>query len=285
VAVRTTTKAIETIDLFDRVAGQNPLLTEDERSQISEPDPATWRALRLEMTKEKGRSLRIRLARPIEWIEAVRAQEGESFFLDLPEMGAVGNARVVSVGPTPPLTSGKGAVVTGVFAHEANEQTRILRVEFSGEIVIHGVTDNHPFWSEDRKDYVPVGELRQGERVRTRNGTAEVLSMTDRPAKPGEILYNLEVHGENVYHVTSSGVLVHNTCLKPLHPDSSLSPAKLKDYGNLSTLDLIDSLKPGQPGSLKTRPDGTMLDGHHRIKILRDRGIDVDSLPREIIPN
>ena len=26
-----------------------------------------------------------------------------------------------------------------------------------------------------------------------------------------------------------------------------------------------------------------MLDGNHRIKILRDRGVDVDSLPREII--
>ena len=36
--------------------------------------------------------------------------------------------------------------------------------------------------------------------------------------------------------------------------------------------------------TLKAHPDGTMVDGHHRIKILRDRGIDVDSLPREIIP-
>jgi hypothetical protein len=26
-----------------------------------------------------------------------------------------------------------------------------------------------------------------------------------------------------------------------------------------------------------------MIDGHHRIKILRDRGVDVDALPREII--
>jgi hypothetical protein len=26
-----------------------------------------------------------------------------------------------------------------------------------------------------------------------------------------------------------------------------------------------------------------MVDGHYRIKILRDRGVDVDSLPREIV--
>ncbi|MGH7449843.1 MAG: hypothetical protein ACRENG_00705 [bacterium] len=47
---------------------------------------------------------------------------------------------------------------------------------------------------------------------------------------------------------------------------------------------MIDSLKPGQPGSLKARPDGTMIDGHHRIKILQERGIDIDALPREVIP-
>jgi hypothetical protein len=71
---------------------------------------------------------------------------------------------------------------------------------------------------------------------------------------------------------------------QPLHPDSSLSAAKLDGFRKVPTQSLIDSLKPGQPGSLKTRPDGTMLDGHHRIKILRERGVDVDSLEREIIP-
>jgi len=72
--------------------------------------------------------------------------------------------------------------------------------------------------------------------------------------------------------------------LRSLHPESSLSRAKLDQFAKLSNRELVDSLKPGQPGSLKVRPDGTMIDGHHRIKILRDRGVDVDSLPREIIP-
>jgi ParB-like chromosome segregation protein Spo0J len=72
--------------------------------------------------------------------------------------------------------------------------------------------------------------------------------------------------------------------LKSLHADSSLSQAKLGQFGKLSNQELIDSLKPGQPGSLKVRPDGTIIDGHHRVKILRARGVDVDSLPREIIP-
>jgi ParB-like chromosome segregation protein Spo0J len=57
----------------------------------------------------------------------------------------------------------------------------------------------------------------------------------------------------------------------------------LEQYAKASTQELIDSLRLGQAGSLKVRSDGTMVDGHHRIKILRERGVDVDSLPREIV--
>jgi ParB-like chromosome segregation protein Spo0J len=80
---------------------------------------------------------------------------------------------------------------------------------------------------------------------------------------------------------------VHNSNqppLKPLHQDSALIRSRLDKYCELSDQKLIDSLKLGQQDSLKARPDGTIVDGHHRIKILRDRGVDVDSLPREIIP-
>lgn len=71
--------------------------------------------------------------------------------------------------------------------------------------------------------------------------------------------------------------------LKPIHADSSLLQLKLEKFRQLSTDELITSLRPGQTGSLKVRPDGAILDGHHRIKILRERGINVDGLPREII--
>ena len=71
--------------------------------------------------------------------------------------------------------------------------------------------------------------------------------------------------------------------LKPLHPDNSLSPSKLAEYAKASTQALIDSLCPGQVGPLKVRLDGTMVDGHHRIKVLRERDVDADTLPREIV--
>jgi len=71
--------------------------------------------------------------------------------------------------------------------------------------------------------------------------------------------------------------------LNGLHPDRSLIPAKLAQMERLTTDELQKSLLPGQRDSLKTRSDGTILDGHHRIHILRKRGVDVDALLREIV--
>jgi len=72
--------------------------------------------------------------------------------------------------------------------------------------------------------------------------------------------------------------------LKLLHSEDALSRAKMDEYSKLSTQELLESLRPGQAGSLKARPDGTVLDGHHRLRILRDRGVVIDALPREVIP-
>ncbi len=77
--------------------------------------------------------------------------------------------------------------------------------------------------------------------------------------------------------------MTSNPPLKPLHPETSLIQSKLDYFSRLSTDDLKLSLQIGNKDSLKMRPDGTILDGHHRIAILRSRGVDVDALPREII--
>lgn len=70
--------------------------------------------------------------------------------------------------------------------------------------------------------------------------------------------------------------------LRPLHPVSSLSAAKLKTFDGMSSEVLRHSLSPGQEHCLKTKLDGTVLDGNHRIHVLRQRGEKVDLLPREI---
>jgi len=71
--------------------------------------------------------------------------------------------------------------------------------------------------------------------------------------------------------------------LKPLHPDGSLNAAKLAQMERLSHRNLQVSLMPGLEGGLKTRPDGTILDGHHRVYVLRQRGVNVDDPPRDVV--
>jgi hypothetical protein len=210
------TKAIEHIAIFDRVLGTNPQLSDADR-HIPEPDLATWRVLRLRMTKASGKLLHIKLARPLAWIEQVGAREGGSLDMDLPEMGAVGIADVLAIHACPPLKPGPGNVVTGTFAHEADNN--LITLKLSDDIDPIGVTDNHPFWSEDRRNFIPSGDLKPGERVRTRSGTAEVSAVARRPLQTGERVYNLEVHSEHVYQVTFGGVLVHNSCAVQAYED------------------------------------------------------------------
>jgi hypothetical protein len=71
--------------------------------------------------------------------------------------------------------------------------------------------------------------------------------------------------------------------LKALHSESSLVELKLEIFRKLTTEELLDSLKLDQRGCLKARPDGTMIDGHHRIAVLRERGVDVNLLQHEIV--
>jgi hypothetical protein len=71
--------------------------------------------------------------------------------------------------------------------------------------------------------------------------------------------------------------------LKFLHSLNALNSVKLDVFHRLPTTELLLSLAPGQRGSLKARRDGTVLDGHHRLRVLSQRGEDIDQLPREII--
>jgi hypothetical protein len=73
--------------------------------------------------------------------------------------------------------------------------------------------------------------------------------------------------------------------LQLLHSEAILSTAKLDQFRRSSPVELVESLEPGRPGALKARPDGTVLDGHHRIVALRERGVSVDTLPREVVPH
>ncbi|GBD36347.1 hypothetical protein HRbin36_01470 [bacterium HR36] len=181
---------IETIRVGQRMLGPNP--NRDEVEPFEEPDPKTWRTIEVEQIKSSGKKLYATLLRPLEWIEEEELHpETNTIELDLPELGAEGTARVPGVGPCPPIASGPGHIVTATFKHEPDGE--LLTVTVSGDE--SGCTANHPFWSEDRQDFVEAGQLRQGERVRTRlEEVAAVVAIKPRP--PTAWVYNLEVQGE-----------------------------------------------------------------------------------------
>jgi len=198
------TRAIERVALGDRVAGRNPL--RDQVEPGPEPDPASWRRVDLRMAEPGGR-LDIGLLRPLAWVQAVGAKPGATIALDLADLGAAGAAAVVAVGPCPPIAPGPGRVVTGTFAHES---AAVLDLRLEGQPRPIGLTAGHPFYSEDRAAFVPAGGLRPGERLRGRAGPERVASVVERQGR--HRVFNLEIYGEHVYQVTTTGVLVHNSC-------------------------------------------------------------------------
>ncbi len=170
-----------------------------------EVDPATWRRVDLVMPDGFGGDLEIVLLRPLWWVEAAGARAGGTVDLDLPEMGAVGTARVVSVGPCPPLKPGKGKVVTGTYTHPG---ATVLNIQIDVLDAPIGVTPLHPFYSMDRRRYVVAGDLKVGETLLTLDGQARVMSVNQRAGT--HQVFNLEVHDDHVYRVSAAGVLVHN---------------------------------------------------------------------------
>jgi len=202
-----------------RVLADNPEVTQHERQNAIEPDPS-WRHLHLEMDKADGTLLKIELLRPRAWLAANAATLGATIHLDLEEMGASGPARVVHIGPAPPLEAGPGQIVTGTFAHSA---ANVINLYVEGLDEPIGTTASHPFWCEDRQAFVPAGDLKSGERLRTQDG--QLLDLTASRPRAAAAVFNLEVNTEHVYYVGIHGLLVHNSCDgKGVAPKSVVNP-------------------------------------------------------------
>ena len=136
--------------------------------------------------------------------------------LDLSEQETNGEALILAIEPCPSIEAGIGEVVTGTFSHVASE---IIELRVTGQAEPIGVTPEHPFWSVDRQAFVPVGELRIGETLRTVHGE-QVAVGSITPRGPPARVYNLEIDGTHQYHVSSLGLLVHNMCAKAVSKNS-----------------------------------------------------------------
>jgi len=158
------------------------------------------------MHTPQGDRFDITLLRPIGWLESCNARVGSSIHLVVTEQGLDGLADVRAIEPCPRISSGIGRVVTGTFTHVRDG---ILRIRLAGLAEPLGVTSNHSIYSSDRLDFVPAGELRVGETLRNLDGDVRIESIEQLGSE--ERVYNLEIHGEHVFRVASSGLLVHNS--------------------------------------------------------------------------
>lgn len=199
---------IQDVPLGARVPTKNPRPW--EVATTPEPDSNTWAKISLWIERNDGGFVDVEIIRPRIWIEANGIAAGRLLPLNLPELQVSGHAVVTALGPCPLIARGEGSVITARFA------TREIHIVASVEIAGHDGrretitgTTIHPVWSADRQDWVPLGELVEGEVLEGLDGFAVVqrITITRSPQK----VYNIEVHDEHVFQVGILSVLVHNT--------------------------------------------------------------------------
>ena len=167
-----------------------------------------WRKVTLVAPKRDGSTADVILLRPLQWLNDQQAEVGGTVFISVPECGIDGQANVLTIEPCPPIEPAGdlgGRVITGTFRHQVSAS---ISLSIAGQAEPILCTGNHPFWSEDRQDFIRADSLQPNETLPTTTGTTTVTSLIQVPGSTP--VYNLEIHGTHVYHVGSSGVLVHN---------------------------------------------------------------------------
>lgn len=233
---------------IDKLRVGDRVLTDNPCAEGTEVNPATWRLLTLLIPDKvfKGQFIEIVTLKSPQWMNETGAKPGMWIPYDLPEMGIEGPAEVLAVEACPAINPGTGRVVLSTYYRMANNVIE-LRVDGLDEPV--EVTANHPFFSADRNEWVEVGELLQGEAVKTLAGSVQVR--TKPSSRQVREVWNLEVEGEHTYAISELGCIAHNSY--------ALSAEKLglKGYkhliGTMSKndnlaivkIDLIESLDKG----------------------------------------
>ena len=180
----------------------------------------------LSMPKANGSISEIQLLRPTTWLEQNGiAALGKSTYLHLPEMGLEGFATVADLAHfrvtksdtateenSFPFGEGRdgdwtSGMVTGVFRHVANSVYH-LRYDNGDSL---GVTGTHPLYSLDRQQFIPVTELRIGEKLLSKSGAVTLTKKIYDPTE--QEVYNLEVGQWHNFLVGRSGVVAHNNYL------------------------------------------------------------------------
>jgi hypothetical protein len=191
---------------------------------------------------------------------------GDFIQLSVLELEVSGRAWVLSINECPPIEPGPGRVVVGTFSSQSVDVRRLRLAGLNGPL---DVTGNHPVFSEDRLDFVPLNQLHSGERLRTRHGVAVVES--SGPLHGRWKVHNLEVEGAHQYYVTDQLVLVHNAngVLAREAADDLLAQQGVTEQS-------LSEAKLAQEHHLVTRYLGAGEDAAASREILADAGVDLE---------
>ena len=292
------TQKISEVPVGQWVLAENPELADEGFDPYEDLDPSQWRKLVLAMDKEDGSRLDIELLRPLAWLEDYGAVVGQTIDLDLPELGAAGTATVVAIEPCPalaPRPSERHHLVTGKFRHQVDELID-LHIEGLDEPIT--CTPNHLFWSEDRQEFVPAGDITRGSSLRPFSGSVDFLVRREGRENDA-IVYNLEVAVAHTYYVTDHGVLVHNACTRQLREAMNILRGGGHAHhivpvgsfrGNADLIRARDVLERAGV-SIESHYNGVMLPGaiHNKVhtnkyfSLLRDRLEKAESLANDEI--
>ena len=196
----------------------NYSLSVEQRDIDNEPiTPYTWKWIDFERDEADGSKTIANLKRPNWWIKQLGAEKvGNQVYLRISEQGISGNFIVKKIRPCQSDTrfmelKRKNDYVlrpiTGKFEHKSYD---VWEFEFdNGEVI--GCTPTHPFYSEKRQAYIPVGDIEFGEPIKNKGGKTITLK-SKKKKEGGETVYNLEIYRDHNFMVGKSGLLVHNSC-------------------------------------------------------------------------
>jgi RHS repeat-associated protein len=197
---------IEDIRVGDRVTTTG--VNKDRPDGWTAVDPKQWRVIKLLMPDPKGSEdiYEIELLRSLEWIRKVGAAPRRFIEIEMAEMGLSGLAKVMSIKPSPKIKPGPGRVVLMTVTHM---DQGVMEIEFAGLNKALEPTISHPLFSADRNDWVAAGELRIGERIKTKTGISQTKAI--RWKKGEHRVYNFEVEADHSYFVSEVELLSHNS--------------------------------------------------------------------------
>jgi hypothetical protein len=176
--------------------------------------------------------------------------------MDLVEMGMPEGVRVrvVANEPCPPIPPGPGCVVQSTISHLNPDLRELTLQDEQGRRETIRPTALHRFYSGDREHWVRTEELHEGERLRGHSGWLTLIRSTRVPGV--HRVYNMTVAGEHVFHVSSLGLLSHNTnaCGKSVPRDW---PSARKQYWE----DLAEAEAKNPSGRFSKRNLAEMSEG------------------------